>query len=545
MCCGKNGMIIDNFLKKDIVKFCSYPKEAPGWIDGVYYPRVMNVSDTTIVNEKGGSARFHVKAWKEIEETGYGVYFYEEAPNVVLKLDNVNYDVTIVLANPTDADYKAHVRANNVVKAAEVIVESGKEQEVSFAVPVYTGELRLSILPGFLSELSAEALEGDIYIKEIRITECAAKEPATKPTLFLASDSTVQPYGEKNYPQTGWGQPLYLFFGPEKEGEDLHLADRVVELPGIIINNRAIAGRSSRSFLEEGRLDEILLAINKGDFVLIQWAHNDGNKVRPNRYVSPVDYPVFIGYYVDGILQRGATPILVTAVTMRNCDWNENKEFTIAFPEYRYELMKFAAERNLPLIDLGKKSCELVAEHGPEGSKSIYMWIKEGQYPDSAFAAGCTDNAHLKVYGAMLFANIVAKSIAEYDADDRLDVLKELVCPRDYIENPEEGMDWSAGDEEGVIGGFLMHELSIDGAQANFLLNWNRVEKASLYRVYRREKSEKDYAVVREVTKDEKDNATTLPFAAPANKIYEFYVAAFDEAGKEISKSKVIEVKAM
>lgn len=545
MCCGKNGMIIDNFWKKDTVKFCSYPKEAPGWIDGVYYPRVMDISDATVVDEKDGCARFHVKAWKEIEETGYGVYFYEEAPNVVLKLDNVNYDVTIILANPSDTDYKAHVRANNVVKAAEVIVERGKEKEVSFAVPVYTGELRLSILPGFLSELSAETAEGDIYIKEIRVTECAAKEPATKPTLFLASDSTVQPYGEKNYPQTGWGQPLYLFFGPEKEGEDRHLADRVVELPGIIINNRAIAGRSSRSFLEEGRLDEILLAINKGDFVLIQWAHNDGNKVRPNRYVSPVDYPVFIGYYVDGILQRGATPILVTAVTMRNCDWNENKEFTIAFPEYRYELMKFAAERNLPLIDLGKKSCELVAEHGPEGSKSIYMWVKEGQYPDGAFAAGCTDNAHLKVYGAMLFANIVAKSIAEYDADDRLDVLKRLVCPRDYIENPEEDMDWSAGDEEGVIVGFLMHELSIDGLQANFLLNWNRVDKAALYRIYRREKGEKDYAVVREVTRAEKDNATTLPFAAPAKRIYEYYVVAVDEGGKEVGKSKVIEVKAM
>ena len=538
-------MRIKDFLKEDIVKLCSYPAEAPGWIDGVYYPRVIDMSDATVVDEKDGYAHFHVKAWKEIEETGYGVYFYEEAPNVVLKLDNVNYDVTIILANPSDTDYKAHVRANNVVKAAEVIVESGKEQEVSFAVPVYTGELKLSILPGFLAELSAEATEGDIYIKEIRVEECAVKAPATKPTLFLASDSTVQPYGEKNYPQTGWGQPLYLFFGPEKEGEDRHLADRVVELPGIVINNRAIAGRSSRSFLEEGRLDEILLAINKGDFVLIQWAHNDGNKVRPNRYVSPVDYPVFIGYYVDGILQRGATPILVTAVTMRNCDWNENKEFTIAFPEYRYELMKFAAERNLPLIDLGKKSCELVAEHGPEGSKSIYMWIKEGQYPDGAFSAGCTDNAHLKVYGAMLFANLVVKSIAEYDADDRLDVLKRLVCPRDYIENPEEGMDWSAGDEDGVIGGFLMHELSIDGAQANFLLNWNRVEKASLYRVYRREKGEKDYSVVREVTKEEKDNATTLPFAAPAGYVYEYYVAAMDEDGKEVGKSKVIEVKAM
>lgn len=538
-------MIIDKFLNKDIVKFCDYPKEAQGWIDGIYNPRVVNINDGAAVEEAEGSTRFHVKAWKETEETGYGIYFYEKSPNVVLALSNVNYNVTVVLANPTDTAYKAHIRANNVVKAAELTVESGCEQEVSFEVPVYTGELRISVLPGYLSELSADMAEGDIYIKEIRIEECAAKAPAIKPTLFLASDSTVQPYGDKNYPQTGWGQPLYLFFQPEKEGEDRHPADRVVELPGLIINNRAIAGRSSRSFLEEGRLDELLLAVNEGDFVMLQWAHNDGNKVRPNRYVSPEDYPQFLQYYIDGIKQRGATPILVTAVTMRNCDWNDGKEFTIAFPEYRDAMMKLATEQKLPLIDLGKKSRELVAEHGPEGSKSIYMWIKEGQYPDGAFAAGCTDNAHLKVYGAMLFANIVVKSIAEYAEDDRLDVLKKLVCPRAYIENPEEGVDWSAGVEDGVIAGFLMHELSIDGAQANFLLNWNRVDKAELYRVYRKVKGEKDFTVVREVTREEKDNATTMPFAAPAGEIYEYYVTALDEAGKEISKSRVIEVKAI
>lgn len=537
-------MIINDFSKNGIIKYCDYSEKAQGWIDGVYYPRTMSVKDAVIA-EKNGYAHFHVKAWKEIEETGYGIYFYEESPNVVLKLDNVNYDVTIVFANPTDADYKVHVRANNVVKAAEVVVETGKEQEISFAVPVYTGELRLSVLPGFLSELSADATEGDVYIKEIRVEECKEKELATKPTLFLASDSTVQPYGEKNYPQTGWGQPLYLFFQPEEEGEDRHLADRIVELPELIINNRAIAGRSSRSFLEEGRLDELLLAINKGDFVMIQWAHNDGNKVRPNRYVSPEEYPQFLQYYVDGIKQRGGMPILVTAVTMRNCDWNDKREFSIAFPEYRDAMLKLATEQNLPLIDLGKKSCELVKEHGPEGSKSIYMWIKEGQYPNGAFAAGCTDNAHLKVYGAMLFANIVAKSIAEYDVDDRLDVLKRLVCPRDYIENPEAGMDWTAGTDDGVIAGFLMHELSIDGAQANFLLNWNRVDKAAKYLIYRRVKGEKDFMVVREVTKEEKDNATTMPFAAPAGEVYEYCVAAIGEDGKEVSKSRIIEVNAI
>lgn len=537
-------MVVNDFLKTDIVKLYSYPEKAPGWIDGVYYPRAVSISDAA-VSEKAGYACFHVKAWKEIEETGYGIFFYEEAPNVVLKPENVNYDVTIVLANPTDSDYGVHVRANNVVKMPEVLVERGKEKEVKFAVPVYTGELRISILPGFLSALSDEVTEGDVYIKEITITECAAKEPATKPTLFLASDSTVQPYGEKNYPQTGWGQPLYLFFGPEREGEDRHPADRIIELPKIIINNRAIAGRSSRSFIEEGRLDELLLAINKGDFVLIQWAHNDDNRVRPNRYVSPEDYPRFINYYVSGIEQRGGTPILVTAVTMRNCDWNENREFTIAFPEYRDALIKLANEQKLPLIDLGKKSCELVKEHGPEGSKSIYMWVKEGQYPDGAFAAGCTDNAHLKVYGAMLFANTVVKSIAEYDADGRLDALKRLVCPRDYIENPEKEMNWTTGDEEGVIAGFLMHELSIDGAQANFLLNWNRVETADYYRIYRREKGGEPFKLIREVTKKEKDNATTLPFAAPANKVYEYYVVAVDENGKEAAKSRIIEVKTL
>lgn len=534
-------------------KYCSYPDKALGWIDGEYHPRDVKFEDCAenrsgILEFIDDIAVFYTKVWRETEDTGYGVYFYEEAPCIVFRLDNADYDVTLVLANPTNMDYRAHVRANGIVKDKEIIVESGREKVINFKVPVYTGELKLLALSGFLSEVSENKTEGKVYIKGFEVKECEKKANALKPTLFLASDSTVQSYGDRDYPQTGWGQVLPLFFQPEKDGENRHPVSKRVELDSLIIDNRSIAARSSKSFIEEGRFDDLLLSLNEGDFVMIQWAHNDSNRLRPNRYVSLMDYPRYLQYYIDGIKQRGATPVLVTAIAMRNC--GETGEFSISFPEYRELMIESAVKNNVPLIDLGKKSCDVVKEHGVEGSKNIFLWVKAGQYPNSVFAGGCSDNAHLQVYGAMLFANLVAESIKEYDTDEKLDPLKKIVCPRAYIENMESDGLWEEEDndeavENGLISGFVMHELSVDSGRANFLLNWDNVRGAFIYRIYNRNKDkEKDFSVVRDITVKEKESAATMPFATSVG-LYEYYVAALDENGKEIAVSKILDVKAV
>jgi len=144
----------------------------------------------------------------------------------------------------------------------------------------------------------------------------------------------------------------------------------------------------------------------------------------------------------------------------------------------------------------------------------------------------------------MNFANMLAKLIKEYQGDRQLDALKACVVPRDCIEKPVRKNQTLAADDKTAISGFAMQELTIDGANANFLLNWNSVEDALGYRVYSRVKQSGEYTVVRELTKDEKDTATTLPFAAPAGEVYEYYVTTVFSDGKEGAASRVIEINA-
>lgn len=536
-------MKFDRFV--DNIKYCSYPEKAEGWVDKVYYPRKMTVDSKVpegLVFGREGFSEFRVKAWKEVEETGYGVYFYEEAPNVWVKLDNTNYNVTVTLVNPTENEYKAHIRANGILKANDIIVEPGEEKAVDFIICVVNGKVRLELLPGHLSELSEEVLCGSIFVKSVDIKLVDALLPGEKPSVYLASDSTVQPYGDKEYPLTGWGQELYLFFEEERADEDRHLRKRTVEGPHVIIENRAIGGRSSKSFIEEGRLDEILASIRPEDYLFIQWGHNDATAIRPNRYVAAKDFDIYIQYYIDAARQRGAIPVLVTPVARRNFD--EPGGFKISFEEYRQQMIRLSKEQNVVLLDLGKKSAEFVETLGPEGSKDVFMWLLPGEYPDGNYADGLSDNTHLKEYGAMNFANILAGLIKEYQGDGQLDALKASVKPRKNIAKPVRNVRTpDTLENASVISGFAMQELSVEGDNANFLLNWNSVTAAEAYHVYRRIKQTGSYELVRKLTAKEKDTAATLPFAAPAGKVYEYYVEAVTAAdGRECAKSRVIEI---
>lgn len=537
-------MKLNRLINTEYVKHCGYPDKAPDWIDGVYYPRTL-VTDgekpgNNYIEEGDGYTVFHSKAWKETEKTGYGVYFYEDAADVICTLANTDYEVKAVLVNPTQEEYKAHIRVNDILKAPEVTVLPGEEKEVSFNACIFTSEARISLLPAFVSELGEEVTAGDIYLKELSFSECEKRLPGEKPTVYLLSDSTVQP--QRPYPLTGWGQELHLFFREEKEDEDRHCCDRLIDTPNVMVNNHAIGGRSSKSFIEEGRLDAALLTVRPGDFMLIQWGHNDATAIRPNRYVAPRDFEKYLQMYVDAARQRGAVPVLVTPVARRNFD--EPGGFKISFAEYRDVMLKMSREQNIALLDLGRESAAVVEQFGPEGSKDIFMWLKPGEYPDGQYADGCSDNTHLQVYGAMLFANVVAKLIADYNQDAQLDTLKKYIIPRKHIERPKRDGAWHSADAS-VIAGFTMQELTIDGGRADFLLNWNRVERAESYLVYRKAKGDSGFKVVKEISQREKDTATTMPFSAEAGKIYEYYVAAVAKDRSELAESRIIEVNAL
>ena len=102
-------------------------------------------------------------------------------------------------------------------------------------------------------------------------------------TIHIVGDSTVCNYNEKAYPQTGWGQVIGYFFDGAR----------------VRINNAAIGGRSSRTFIEEGRLDAVINAASAGDYLFVQFGHNDRDYSKPARYVEPAQFPGYIQQYID------------------------------------------------------------------------------------------------------------------------------------------------------------------------------------------------------------------------------------------------------
>lgn len=531
----------------------TYKEQARGWADGVYYPRTEQLAaQEALPTEQYRSRevwRIHSRVWQEIEETGYGIYYYEETDRIVTDLPGADYIVEAQLVNPSQQPYCCHIRVNGVVKQDGVSLAPGEEKTVSFTACMTDGHFVLTFCTGALDDIHGEVQEGDVYVAGLKLEPEKQRQKRSIPHIFLVSDSTVQSYERYFYPQTGWGQMLYHFFkGAEAYRE--HSAEhctysqgRTYELPGVVIENRAIGGRSARSFYDEGKLDQVLEVICPGDYMFVQFAHNDATAIRPNRYIAPEEFQGFLQRYVDACARRGVQIVLVTPVTMLVQD--EEGRNKICFAEYREQMMLLAEREKLPLLELSGRSNEYVNKIGHEAAKSIYLWLEEGEYPDGAYAGGVSDKCHLQEYGAKIYANLIVQLIQEYAQDDRLDELKRLVAPvsPEQIEKPAvkggKGKRLAPAD---AVTGFVVQEVSVQNGQGSFLLNWKPVDKAAAYHIYGRRDEELTFQVVKTVTAAEKEAAALLPFAAEAGSLWKYYVTAVFENGSEGTASRVQEV---
>lgn len=252
-----------------------------------------------------------------------------------------------------------------------------------------------------------------------------------KPTLYLAGDSTVQSYAPAKEPQAGWGQMLWTFFKEKDRCRSYVRPDApgshcvTYEMPSFSIENHAFAARSSRSFIEQGRLEEIMKVARPGDFLALQFAHNDAYKEREERYVPVEKFGEWLKKYKDACDERGMTCIFVTPVTMRVFDGDRCR---IAFSEYRDEMLKSADILGVPCVDLSLKSTELITKIGFTKARDVYLWLYPGEYPESDFKDGATDNAHFQRYGASLMASLVAEGLKEIKGFDELSPLKAAIA---------------------------------------------------------------------------------------------------------------------
>ena len=446
----------------------AYPDAAKDWVGGVYYPREEKVTtgSASYVTDGDGYLEIASKIWTETESTGYGVYTYENTSTLDFALNNADYKVSVELVNPTDKELVVSLEAEDITKASGVKVAAGAAVTQDITACLVDGVLNLKFLETSGSATKEEdAATGKVYVSKVTITKAATKTAGDKSTIFIASDSTVQTYETAEAPKTGWGQTLYNFFGDfieERKCTDCgYSQSRTYETENVIIENRAIGGRSSKSFIEEGKFDDLLEDVKPGDYVLVQWGHNDATAARPNRYVSPADFEYWMQYYVDGVTQRGATPVLVTPVARYSYVSNADGTVTFVgnFEKYGDVMRKMAKEQNIPIVDLTASSVALCNEFGLEGAKALFM-VHAG------------DTTHLQYYGAYKFAQCVAQGIVDYAAagtTDKLDELAKLVVNKIPTNVP------------GSITGFK----STTVGSSSIGLTWEEEEDSELYYIYR------------------------------------------------------------
>ena len=225
-------------------------------------------------------------------------------------------------------------------------------------------------------------------------------------TVYLAGDSTCAQKCADEAPETGWGMALPFF-----------LAD------SITVDNRAVNGESSRSFIEEGRLQAILDVIRPGDRLLIQFGHND--EKADDRHTDPWStYQDYLMQYVTGARQRGARPVLLTSVERRSFDAAGNAKPTHG--EYPDSVRALAQQQSVPVMDAQALSIALWQRLGPEGTKDYFNWTGTTQ-----------DNTHFQPTGAIAVARLVAQGLLYVGEFDKRDVARlDEAIPTDWITWP-------------------------------------------------------------------------------------------------------------
>lgn len=187
-----------------------------------------------------------------------------------------------------------------------------------------------------------------LFILSILLSFPAASEARNPVTVYLAGDSTCANKQADKRPETGWGEMLDRFFKPGK----------------VKIDNRALNGRSTKSFRSEGHWQKILDVLKKGDYVFIQFGHNDESKDKGERYSTPDEFKKNLVRFVEEVRAKKATPVLLTPVMRRR--FNEKGEFYDTHGEYPDITRAVAAEYKTPLLDLHHETEEIIKQAGPD-----------------------------------------------------------------------------------------------------------------------------------------------------------------------------------
>lgn len=210
-------------------------------------------------------------------------------------------------------------------------------------------------------------------------------------TIFMIGDSTMANKDTAGgNPERGWGMMLPCYLSGE-----------------VRIDNHAVNGRSSKSFIDEGRWDRVLAQVKKGDYVFIQFGHND-EKTDPKRHTVPGGtFDDNLRRFVNETRAKGGIPVLFNSIVRRNFVGDTLRD---THGEYLESPRQVAREMGVTFIDMNRITHEFVQGLGAEESKKLFMWVQPNTVP--ALPQGREDNTHLNVYGGKIVSKLAADAIA-------------------------------------------------------------------------------------------------------------------------------------
>lgn len=220
--------------------------------------------------------------------------------------------------------------------------------------------------------------------------------------IFMIGDSTMANKPEKAIPENGWGQVLQYFFNDS-----------------VVVDNHARNGRSSKSFINEGRWEAVISKVQKGDYVIIQFGHNDSKTDTTRRTEPFTTYKNNLKKFIDETREKKGIPILCTSIVRRH--FNSGGKLKDTHGDYLTAAKQVAKETKVDFIDMEAKTKKMVEEMGMEESKQLYLYIKQDVYP--LRPNELEDNTHLSQFGAFRFAGLAVEGMKE----NRLPITQYLV----------------------------------------------------------------------------------------------------------------------
>ncbi len=217
---------------------------------------------------------------------------------------------------------------------------------------------------------------------------CSFMLQSRKQTIWMIGDSTMSVKAPDKFPETGWGVAFATKFKTHTE-----------------VQNRAKNGGSTKSCINEGIWKEVYEGIQPGDYVFIQFGHNDEKIHKPNTGTTIDEYKANLSFFVEKARSKKAKPVLLTPIARRAFEDGKLIDTHGAYPN---AVRDVADSLNVPLIDLTKKTSNLLTEMGEEESMSLFLHLPDGH---TNYPKGVIDNTHLNERGAEVIAHLVVQDI--------------------------------------------------------------------------------------------------------------------------------------